>query len=357
MLPPQPARTGLSAPSGTGEARTLDELRQRIACMQAPVVALDAAGDVPLGVAEIDRALGGGFSRGALHEIAACGEAHIAAATGFALGVAALPLPACGERSDRRSASFDGPGEGDSPYAQTCRDSLSPGLHVLTHMQSDPRSSRGQALFPQAGRGKGKAVVWVAEDMALIESGAPYGPGLDLFGLAPERLLTVAGARAGDVLWTMEEALHCRAVGAVIGEVRGASRELDLVATRRLSLAAAAHGALALLLRTAPGAEASAAATRWIVSSSSPRTRGPITTSRANEREDGGYGFRLSGGALDRNDIGPPRFDLALTRNRRGPLGSWMLEWSVADASFVLAAYPEPVARTPADRPDRAHAA
>ena len=42
-----------------------------------------------LGIAAIDAALGGGLSRGALHEIAAAREADTAAATGFALGLAA----------------------------------------------------------------------------------------------------------------------------------------------------------------------------------------------------------------------------------------------------------------------------
>jgi protein ImuA len=281
MLPLRPDKAGLSAPPETGNGRRLRELRQTIARMQAPTVALDVPGDCALGVAEIDRALGGGLARGALHEIAACSESHMAAATGFALGLAALhPTPAA-------------------------------------------------SLPTLQGKAK-KAVAWIAEDMALIESGAPYGPGLDLFGLAPERLLTVAGAKACDVLWAMEEALHCRTVSVVIGEIRSA-REVDLVATRRLSLAAAAHGGMALLLRTEPGSEASASATRWIVRASYP------SPERGGKRPHG---------------IGPPCFDLALTRNRRGPLGSWMLEWSVVDASFTLATHSEPVAKTAADRPD-----
>jgi protein ImuA len=280
MLSLQPARIGLSNPSHTGNGRTLNELRLTIARMQAPAVALDAPGEIPLGIPEIDHTLGGGLVCGALHEIAACGEAHIAAATGFALGVAAL-----------------------------------------------------RRVKP--------AVVWVVEDMALIESGAPYGPGLDLHGLAPERMLTVAGVKVGDVLWAMEEALHCRAVGVVIGEVRSTSREIDLVATRRLSLAAATHGAIALLLRTSPGNGASAAATRWVVGAASAF---PSPERRGSEiRRGSGVGS---------HGIGPPRFDLALTRNRRGPLSSWVLEWSVSDVSFVLATHPEPMARISVDRPD-----
>jgi protein ImuA len=249
-------------------------LRQTIARMQAPAVALAPPPPCPLGIAEIDQALGGGLAGGTLHEIAACSEQHLTAATGFALGVAV--------------------------------------------------------------RSGGKAAVWAAEDMALLENGAPYGPGLDQFGLAPERLVTVAAAKPADVLWTMEEALHCRAVGVVVGELRSGAGAVDLVASRRLSLAAAEHGALALLLRIAPDPEASAAATRWVVEASPHASPG-----------------------LGRYDsaTGPPRLALTLMRNRRGPIGSWMVEWSVSDASFTLATHSQPVARAPFDRPDRARAA
>ena len=95
------------------------------------------------------------------------------------------------------------------------------------------------------------------------------------FGLAPERLVTVCVAHRRDLLWAMEEALRCRAVGVVIGEMRAG--EIDEVAVRRLSLAAAESGALALLLRAAPPGDASTAATRWIVGAA------PIPA-RAHER-------------------------------------------------------------------------
>ncbi len=179
------------------------QLRQRLQKLQRPVGIDSDPGCMALGVAAIDGALGGGLARGALHEISAAGEAHLAAAAGFALAV----------------------------------------------------SARGAAR---------KSTVWIAEDMALAESGAPYGPGLDVFGVVPEHLLTVAAARTRDLLWAMEEALRCRAVAAVIGELRHG--EIDSVAVRRLSLAAAESGALALLLRASPPSDASTAATRWIVS-------------------------------------------------------------------------------------------
>lgn len=240
----------------------LEELRQQLKALQKPAGLEKGPGVLPFGIAAIDDVLGGGLARGALHEIAAPAEAHIAAATGFTLG-----------------------------------------------------------LIPAASH-----VLWVAEDMAHIESGAPYGPGLAAFKLAPERLLSVAVSRPRDLLWTMEEALRCRVIGAVIGEMRHGA--LDAVTVRRLSLAAADSGALALLLRAKPGSDASTAATRWIVGAA--QASHPHT-----------YQF------------GSPRFAARLTRNRRGPTGSWILEWSDTDERFVLAAPALPVAAPAPNRPRR----
>jgi protein ImuA len=237
----------------------LEELRQRLQRLEKPPGLMDGPAVLPLGAAEVDAVLGGGLMRGALHEIAAAGEAHMAAATGFAVGVAALAT---------------------------------------------------------------QGAVWIAEDMAALESGAPYGPGLDGIGVTPERLVTVQVAQRRDLLWAMEEALRCRAVGCVIGEMRHGA--LDAVAVRRLSLAAAENGALALMLRAAPEDDASTAATRWMVSAASP----------------GGGGERA-------------RFTVQLLRNRRGPRGQWILEWSDSDGRFTLAAHSQPVAASPVHRPHR----
>ena len=314
----------------------LAQLRQTLRALQRPARLDDDPGSAPLGIPAVDGALGGGFQRGALHEISAAGEAHLPAATGFALGVASLVI------SGRvRSARTRNP-ETDSEIVS--------GFRVRPF---GPSRNDGFCL-------------WIAEDMALAESGAPYGPGLDAFGLAPERLLTVAAARSHDLLWAMEEALRCRAVAAVIGELRHGA--IGMVAVRRLSLAAATSGALALLLRAAPPDEASTAATRWIVAAapSSPsssfvipgrgrslRTRNPETDS---ERAPG---FRVRPFGPSRNngdemaDETGGYFTARLTRNRRGPLGAWTLQWSDDDERFVLAAPAQPVAAPDADRPHR----
>lgn len=71
----------------------LAELRQRLQALEKPAGIEDGPGALPLGIAAVDGVLGGGLSRGALHEIAAPGEAHLAAATGFVLGLASSPSP------------------------------------------------------------------------------------------------------------------------------------------------------------------------------------------------------------------------------------------------------------------------
>jgi protein ImuA len=176
-------------------------------------------------------------------------------------------------------------------------------LHeIAAACESDMAAAAGFALALAARCTKPRAIFWVSEDMACAESGALYGPGLDDLALAPERLIVVKTARCRDVLWAMEEALRCRAVGAAIGEVRGAHRGIDLTASRRLSLAANHSGSLALLLRPTPGTEPSAAATRWIVGAapSAAKLHAP----------------------------GPPRVQVRLARNRYGRPGSWLLEWN-----------------------------
>jgi protein ImuA len=282
------ATAGLDFPSAREPATRIDRLRQQLCVLEAATgLAGDCGAPLSLGNPIIDGALGGGLSAGALHEIAAAREAETAAASGFALALAARRSSDARAHNDESAVSV-----------------LTPGRNVL----------------------------WIAEDLSLAENGAPYGPGLDGIGIAPERLITVAAARERDVLWAMEEALRCRAVGMVIGEMR--PRNIDQVATRRLALAAAAGNALGLILRTAPDDGHSAAATRWIVGAapSSPH----------------------SGDGDDRrHGVGPPRLAARLVRNRRGHLGAWIVEWNSVEQRFELATHSEPVAGSAFDRPRR----
>ncbi len=218
----------------------------------------------------IDAVLGGGFSCRALHELAPAGPNHLAAVTGFGMALAALS----GGR-------------------------------------------RGETL-------------WIATDFAVCEAGGPYGPGLDLFGLASARLIVLRVARATDVLWAMEEALRCGALTGVIAELTGDGAEADLIATRRLSLAAreGKGGCLGLLLRHRVPSVPSAALTRWDIAA-------------APSEPD-----RFGG-------LGRAAFDLSLVKNRRGPCGRWTVTWDHHEHVFHPA-ISVGVAAAPPDRPDRA---
>jgi|ERR1043165_4081902 protein ImuA len=223
----------------------------------------DEVRPLSLGVAEIDAALGGGLARAALHDLSAP-PLHLGAAAGFALTLAARA--------------------------------------------SEPA----------------KQALWIATDFGMLETGALYGPGLDLIGLASAQLLVVRVARPIDALFAMEEALKCRALTAVVAEIGG---EIDLTATRRLALAAREGGALGLLLRHKASAAPSAASTRW-----------EIAACPSVPDELGG--------------LGRTAFRLSLLRNRRGPCGTWTLCWDHHERVFT--ALSVGVAAAAADRPDRA---
>ena len=91
-----------------------------------------------------------------------------------------------------------------------------------------------------------RPLVWVRQDFSEIESGALSMSGLCELGLDPRLLVTVRAADADSALRTAADALACDALGAVVLEVWGEARQLDLVASRKLTLAAQASGVTAL---------------------------------------------------------------------------------------------------------------
>jgi protein ImuA len=204
-----------------------------------------------------------------LHELAPAGEPHLGAAFGFALALAAL-------------AAKDG-----------------------------------------------RQVLCITTEFAAREGGAPYGVGLDLFGLPVEGLLILRVAHPRDALWGFEEGLKCRAVAAVLAELPEEGNAADFTATRRLSLAAQAGNGLGLLLRHHRFPLPSAAMTRWQVAAaaSSPD--------------------RFGG-------LGGTRFDLSLERNRRGRCGRFIADWSHDGRIFLQQALSLGMAEAACDRSDRA---
>ena len=119
-----------------------------------------------------------------------------------------------------------------------------------------------------------------------------YAPGLTRFGLEPSRIVWVECRKDAEVLGVMEEALHSRALAAVVGE----AGTLSLKAGRRLDAAARQSGVTALLLRRplfksskAGCGPSGAAATRWRVSALPHRHPGiasPLTCPSPGNRLD-----------------------------------------------------------------------
>src|ERR1700754_2367213 len=211
---------------------TLATLRARIERIETHGAV--APNRIALGHGEADAALQGGLAKGAVHEVFAEGGRHGASATGFIAGLTA----------------------------------------------------RVTARRP---------LVWVRQDFCELEAGSLSMHGLAEVGLDPRALVTVRAFDVESALRTTADALACDALGAVVLEVWGEARPLDLVASRKLTLAAQASGVTALVLRVAATPIPSTAETRWIV--------------RAAHSPPGSVA----------SVWGAPRFDAELVRNRHGP--------------------------------------
>lgn len=178
-----------------------------------------------------------------------------------------------------------------------------------------------------------RPLLWVRQDFSEIETGALSMSGLAELGLDPRHVVTVRATDAEAALRTTADALACDALGAVVLELWGETKQFDLVASRKLTLAAQASGVTGLLLRMAAQPLPSTAETRWML--------------RAAHSPPGSKWSAW----------GSPCFDAELVRNRHGPVGRWIMEWNCDECLFSEpASYPQPLAATPAHRPHQAQA-
>ncbi|MDE2378697.1 DNA repair protein [Bradyrhizobium sp.] len=176
-----------------------------------------------------------------------------------------------------------------------------------------------------------RPLLWVRQDFSELEAGALSMSGLAELGLDPRRVVTVRAAGVEASLRSAADALACDALGAVVLELWGETKQFDLVASRKLTLAAQASGVTGLLLRMAATPSPSTAETRWML--------------RAAHSPPGAAGIVW----------GAPRFDAELVRNRHGPVGRWIMEWKCDECLFSEpSAYPQSVAAAPSHRPHQA---
>ena len=154
-----------------------------------------------------------------------------------------------------------------------------------------------------------KPLFWVRSDYAALEYGAVSPHGLLELGGAPANLLVVRTRNAATALSAAADILACPHAGALLLEIEGRPKALDLVASRRLSFAADESGVPVILLREGADEQPSAALTRWQVRSA------------ASHPHD--------------DDWGNPVFDAELIRHRAGGLGRFLMQWNPNDACFT----------------------
>jgi protein ImuA len=198
----------------------------------------------PTGYAPLDRALGGGLIRGRVHELQVTEPGESGSGAGFA-GVLAQRL--------------------------------------------------------------GGELLWLREEAAERGMGQLHAAGLAQIGFDPARLILGVLPDPAAVLRCAADAIRCPALGAVVIELWGDPRPLDLTATRRLALAAEGSGVTALLLRIAGHEAPSAAQTRIAVA--------PVPSQ-----------------PLPANAPGHPAWRIELLRQRGRPDGGvWRVEWDRAN--------------------------
>lgn len=138
----------------------------------------------------------------------------------------------------------------------------------------------------------------------------PCGEGLRALGVDPARLVIVDARNNAALLRAGLDAARSSGPAAVLMESWGAMREYDLVASRRLILAAEGSRIPVVILRGDAEPRSSAAHTRWTVSSA------PSTP-------------------LEMRAPGAATLLVELVRRRGGPAGQrWRLEWNEDHGGF-----------------------
>lgn len=140
--------------------------------------------------------------------------------------------------------------------------------------------------------------MWISVSRQLFPSA------LKPFGLEPDRMIFADLKREKEVLWTMEEALKCDGLNAVIAEVQ----EISFKQSRRLQLVVEQSRVTGIILRNqTQKLNATASSARWKIS--------PLPT--VAEPGMPGLGF--------------PRWQVELLKVRNGNPGSWQVEWVAGD--------------------------
>ncbi len=159
-------------------------------------------------------------------------------------------------------------------------------------------------------------MLWIGTAEVFREAAFPHAPGLhQRFGIAPESILVSEAPKLADALWIAEEAARLKTLCAVLLELRGNPRGLDLTATRRLHRRAQEAGRPVFLLRQSARAEPTAAPTRLCIAPAQAGLRQTVS------------------GPLARS-IGPPGFAVSVSKSRTALSDQFLLEWNFDECAF-----------------------
>lgn len=170
---------------------------------------------------------------------------------------------------------------------------------LVSHGRQDAAATSG---FIAAVLGKtmqqGGAGVWISLKRTV------FPPALKFFGIDPDRIIFIDVKNERDLLWIVEECLKCKALSAVVAELK----EISLTESRRLQLAVEQSRVTGLMHRMKPVAVNTTVCTaRWEVR--------PI----ASHLEDGMPG------------VGFFRWNVQLLKVRNGEPGSWQVHGTISE--------------------------
>jgi protein ImuA len=139
------------------------------------------------------------------------------------------------------------------------------------------------------------SIIWI------ISKGTIFPPALLSYGLSPEKIIFIRLEKEKQILWTLEEALKCKGLSAVVGEL-GA---LPFTESRKLQLAVEQSGVTGFVIRrNESNITTTACVTRWKIHS---------LPSQSIEGLPG---------------VGHPAWNIHLQKVRNGKPGSWEIEWA-----------------------------